>query len=70
MGLFDEESNLVGEIPLAVTLHRGTIALCGPTEEHREVMEQSVPFEWLWAIAEHTGTLIALSCTETDAARV
>ena len=70
MGLFDEESNLVDELPLAVTFHRGTIALCCESEERWEVMDQTIIFQRLWAIAEHTGSLIALSCAETDAARV
>ena len=70
MGLFDEDYELVDELPLAVTFHRGTIALCCDSEERWEVMDETVIFKRLWAIAEHTGSLIALSCAETDAARV
>jgi len=65
-----EEGEIVDYLKLAVTFHRGTIALLGPTEEWWEFLEKSMLFERLYAIAENTGCLIALSSADTGAASV
>jgi len=65
-----EEGEIVDYLKLAVTFHRGTIALLGPTEEWWEFLEKSILFERLYAIAENTGCLIALSSADTGAASV
>ena len=70
MGQYDDDLQLVDTLRLLVTFHRGTIALLCPTEEWWSVMEQSVLFRRLWAIAEHTGCLIGLSAVDTNGARV
>ena len=65
-----EEGEVVDYLKLAVTFHRGTIALLGPTEEWWESLEKSILFERLYAIAENTGCLIALSAADTGDASV
>ena len=65
-----EEGEIVDYLKLAVTFHRGTIALLGPTEEWWEFLEKSMLFERLYLIAENTGCLIALSSADTGAASV
>ena len=65
-----EDGDVVDYLKLAVTFHRETIALLGPTEEWWEFLENSMLFERLYAIAENTGCLIALSAADTGAASV
>jgi hypothetical protein len=65
-----EEGEIVDYLKLAVTFHRGTIALLGPTEEWWDFLEKSMLFERLYLIAENTGCLIALSSADTGAASV
>ena len=65
-----EDGDVVDYLKLAVTFHRGTIALLGPTEECWEFLEKSILFERLYAIAENTGCLIALSAVDTGDASV
>jgi hypothetical protein len=65
-----EDGAVVDLLPLAVTFNRGTIALLFESEEWWDAMEQSILFERLWTIAEHTGCLIALSALQTNAAKV
>jgi hypothetical protein len=70
MNQYDEDREVVGYLNLAVSFHRGTIALLCPTEAWWEVMQETVIFNRLWSIAEHTGCLIGLSAVDTGAARV
>lgn len=70
MNQYDGECEVVDHLNLAVSFHRGTIALLCPTEAWWNVMPETVIFNRLWSIAEHTGCLIGLSAVDTGAARV
>lgn len=65
-----EEASVVDVLPLAVTFHRGTISLLCSEEEWWPTLEQSILYKRLYAIAEYTGCLVALSAADTNAGSV